>query len=412
MNATENLEAVGVEPSELLAQINSIQNETDRRDRASRAREALETEARRSRSHYSDWSPEQVEMALERLNEIAPSPTKRQPEKRAYKPAQVRPIAPQPDIEQENLDLFADRSRWPRKAYCSSDKTARNIRSLASAIKYPYIQANPPNLRVWTIYDVDRDGAGLAWEEAGLPPPSWATINKQNGHAHLVWGLTAPVLTASPDMRQRPLRYLCALESAFGALLGADYGFTGLITKNPSHPLWKTLRGPRLHYSLGELAEFVDLEKHSPKSKPERVGLGRNICIFDQVRFHAYRRHKSFKLEGGKFAEWQSHLNLRALTYNGDLPQPLDPREVWFIAKSVAKWTWNFDFRESNERFSKRQAARGRMGGVASGEARLAASEDKRSSAVLMASKGMSQGDIANELGVARETINRWLKTK
>ena len=67
--------------------------------------------------------------------------------------------APVVGIEQLNLDLFADKTRWPLKPYCSDDKTAKHIRSLSAAITRPYIQANPPYLRVWSIYDVDRPSA-------------------------------------------------------------------------------------------------------------------------------------------------------------------------------------------------------------------------------------------------------------
>jgi len=138
------------------------------------------------------------------------------------------------DIEEKkpvqlNLDLFDDNGRWPKKPYCSDDKTARDIRSLSTAIKRKYIQANPPHLRVWSIYDIDRERGAIAWEEADLPPPSWAAVNRENGHAHLVWGLSAPVLVDSPDMRQAPLRYLCAVEAAFREDLRADHGYSGLL---------------------------------------------------------------------------------------------------------------------------------------------------------------------------------------
>ncbi len=121
--------------------------------------------------------------------------------------------------EQLELDLF-DSDRWPRKPYCSDYLSSGvYIRSLQSAIKKPYIQANPPHLRVWSIYDIDRPGGAIAWEDANLPPPSWAAANRENAHAHLVWGLSAPVLVDSPDMRQGPLRMrqgLRALERNHG----------------------------------------------------------------------------------------------------------------------------------------------------------------------------------------------------
>ena len=320
-----------------------------------------------------------------------------------------RATGSQPDLFS---DLFEDVSRWPHKPYCSDDKTARHIRSLAHALKYPYIQANPPHMRVWSIYDVDRVGGALAWEDAGLPPPAWASVNKENGHAHLVWGLTAPVLVDSPDLRQGPLRYLCAVEAAFRAKLNADSGYSGLITKNPAHPLWRVLRGPRTSYELGELADWVELPKHLPKRKPEEIGLGRNVTVFDWLRQYAYRHIRHYKTDVRNFVLWQSHLNGKALERNGDLQTPMDGREVWHIAKSVSKWTWNrFDVKawQDDSKWRATQAHRGRIGGVASGLSRAAASEDKRTSARLMASQGIPRVQIAKELDVGFATVARWL---
>ncbi len=228
--------------------------------------------------------------------------------------------------QQLELELV-DPGRWPRRPYCADDLSAGlRIRSFKQAITKPYIQANPPHLRVWSIYDVDRAGGALAWEDAGLPPPSWAAANRENAHAHLVWGLTAPVLVDSPDMRQAPLRYLCGVEAAFRERLQADQGYSGLITKNPAHPLWRTLRGPQLAYELGELAEWVDLPKHLPKRKPEEIGLGRNVTVFDWLRQHAYRHIRHYKGDVRNFVLWQSHLNAKTLERNGDLLTPMDGR--------------------------------------------------------------------------------------
>jgi hypothetical protein len=266
---------------------------------------------------------------------------------------------------QDQLDLFGSADRLPRRPYCTDNLSeGLRIRSLAQALTKQYIQINPPCLRVWSIFDVDREGGALAWEDAGLPPPAWAAVNRSNGHAHIVYGLSAPVLVDSPDMRQAPLRFLCAVESAFRAKLEADPGYSGLITKNPAHPLWRVLRGPRLSYELGELAEWVDLPRHLPRRKPEEVGLGRNVTLFDWLRGYAYRNIRHFKGDVRNFVLWQSHLNNKALQRNGDFLHPLDPREVWHIAKSVSKWTWRlFDLEASDARFRELQAARGRRSG-------------------------------------------------
>lgn len=280
------------------------------------------------------------------------------------------------------------------------------IRSLKQAITKPYIQANPPYLRVWSLFDVDRPGAAHAWEDANLPPPSWASINRANGHAHLVWGLTAPVLVDSEDMRQAPLRYLCAIEAAFRVKLDADQGFSGLITKNPAHERWLTLKGPRLHYDLGELSEWVELPKHLPKRKPEEIGLGRNVTLFESLRQYAYRKIRYYKADVRNFVLWQSHLNNKALERNGDFRYPLDGKEVWHIAKSVAKWTWRkFDLEASDARFSALQAHRGRLGM----KSRWGDNEDKVASARLMHARGMSARAIARELECSPQSVLNWL---
>lgn len=249
-------------------------------------------------------------------------------------------------VDDRGLDcqiaLFAP-ERWPRRPYCTDDlERGLRIRSLRQALTKPYIQANPPNLRVWSIHDVDRPGAAIAWESAGLPPPSWAAASRVNAHAHLVWGLAAPVLVDTLGARDAPMRYLAAIESYMREKLRADPGYTGLITKNPAHPLWRVLRGPRLCYELHELAEWLpDLEKHRPYRRPEEVGLGRNVLIFDQTRHWAYRAIRQYW--GGGLRGWNAWLsicNYKALEYNGNLLYPLNEREVWHIAKSVAKWVW------------------------------------------------------------------------
>lgn len=363
----------------------------------------------RPTSYYAHWPDEEaarvaeiVEAAIARL---APKPRA----KRARKPR------PAPVLDTRLLhqaDLFEDLSRWPRRPYCSEDLEAGlRIRSLAHALSRPYIQANPPHLRVWSIHDIDRPGAASAWMDADLPPPTWSAINRLNGHAHSVWGLSVPVLVDGLGARSSPMRYLCAVESYMRERLEADGGYSGLITKNPEHPLWDTLRGPRMAYTLTELAECLPgLEKYKPKRRvPEEVGLGRNVCLFDKLRVWAYKAIRPHWQAGGLggWNAWLSECNTRALVYNADFRDPLGGREVWHIARSVAKWTWrNFSAAD----FSAWQANAGHKGGIASGLARRAASEDKRASARLMAAAGRSMTAIAAELGVTRQAVAKWLR--
>lgn len=306
--------------------------------------------------------------------------------------------------------------RWPKRPYCTDAlEEGLKIRSFASALKRVYIQANPPHLKTWLMFDVDRAGAAYAWDDAHLPQPSWVATNTENGHAHLVWGLSVPVLLEADEARKAPIRYLAALEAAYRVALGADPGFSGLMTKNPKNERWRVLRGPKMGFELGDLAEYVDLPKHIPKRKPEEVGLGRNVTLFEFLRKFSYTRIRHYKTEVRNFIYWQAYLNNRALERNGDFLYPLDGREVWHVAKSVSRWTWHrFDIEASDARFSALQAARGQKGGKIgaqiTNEKRWGDNEDKQASARLMAAAGKSQRAIATELDVALYTVVRWLK--
>ena len=115
------------------------------------------------------------------------------------------------------------------------------------------------------------------------------------------------------------------------------------------------------------------------------------------------------------FIQWQSRLNGKALERNGDFLYPLDGREVWHIAKSVSKWVWSkFDLEASDARFSALQAHRGRKGGVKGGPiggaVRSASYEGQRADARLMRARGMTQAEIARELGVHVNTVANWTK--
>lgn len=299
--------------------------------------------------------------------------------------------------------------RTPRHPYCTDDlQSGLKIRARSHALRFSHVQVNPPSLRFWMVFDVDRPGAGIAWEQAGLPAPNWAAVNRENAHAHLSWGLFAPVLTGD-GRREAPLRYLCAIESAYAEKLQADTGYSGLITKNPLHPLWRVFNGPLKLYELAELADYVELDKHLPKrgQQVQEIGLGRNCVLFDWLRVWAYkavRRHRELR----NFAAWQAETYDKALQRNADFKTPLDGKEVWHIALSVAKFCWKHD-PQAAAKFSERQSRRGRKGGVTSGLRRAAANEDKRASARMMKQAGYSVRVIAEALAVGKSTVGDWV---
>jgi len=148
----------------------------------------------------------------------------------------------------------------------------------------------------------------------------------------------------------------------------ADEGFSGLITKNPEHPLWRTLHGPTRAYDLGYLAEHLpDIEKHRPRRgvDPAQIGLGRNCTLFDALRLWAYIDVRRFRDASGLCAwnEFMAGCQVRALMLNCNLfgSRALDSREVHHVAKSVGKWTWRdgrLAVAASDKRFSNLQSFR------------------------------------------------------
>ena len=160
------------------------------------------------------------------------------------------------------------------------------------------------------------------------------------------------------------LRYLAAVEAAYHAKLRCDDGFTSLITKNPEHPHWLTLRGVPdaiRGYDLPYLAEFVDLDKFKPyvgRTNPEAMGLGRNCTVFNVVSRWAYRNIREFKFECG-IREWKRAVLHQCLDVNSGFPCPMMLKEVQCIAKSIGNWVWNrFDIAASDRRFAALQAHR------------------------------------------------------
>ena len=179
----------------------------------------------------------------------------------------------------------------PQRPYCTDDTSSGLlIRPQATALAYRHIQYNPPPHVASLVFDLDKPDSYHAWQDAGLPAPHWISVNRTNGHAHIGYMLATPVARTSAA-RQKPLRYLAAIEHVLAKRLGADMGYSGLITKNPTHSDWLTVWHQIEPYSLDYLAEFcpdADLAAYSRRSRKEVGGLGRNVTVFDNVREWAY----------------------------------------------------------------------------------------------------------------------------
>lgn len=237
------------------------------------------------------------------------------------------------------LDLFAD--TIPHKPYCTDTLGTLMIRPAMDAIKRRYIQPNGPNDLRWLVYDVDRPTAYYDWYDLRAPTPNIVVRNRDNGHAHLLYGLEVPVYK-QPSAQRKPLRYAAAIDVALTEKLQADPGYAGLICKNPIHPSWDVSVFEEASYSLGWLADNVDLTPFSDKRiHLPPVGLGRNCTLFEVTRRWAYRKRRSPQgwLSESFFIdaviEYAAGYNLQEFARN-----LLPWAEVKATGKSIGRWTW------------------------------------------------------------------------
>lgn len=297
----------------------------------------------------------------------------------------------------------------PHKPYCTSELgSGLIIRQKKTAIQMPYIQHNPPCFIASLVFDVDTSDAYFSWFDANLPTPNWIAKNRLNGHAHVGYILATPVCTTH-NAKQNIIEYTAKIQQAYSLALGADHGYSGLITKNPCNSQWENHIFEVQPYDLGYLADFVELQELKTELK-EVSGLGRNCAMFDTVRFWAYKAIRAHLSDG--FDKWHSEVLEQAKNANDAFIQPLPYSEVKATAKSIARWVWR-NHEQAHAKFIERQAAKGRKGNSSQGgKARSAQYNDMRQEALKLNMLGLNNTEIADKLNVSRRSIIRWLNNR
>lgn len=300
------------------------------------------------------------------------------------------------------LDLFA--SRLPPRPYCANDLSqGLHQRGRTQALQLAHVQANRPALFGTLVFDVDYEGAAFGWERYGAPPPSWIASNPANGHAHLAYGIVAPVVT-SDLARVAPLRYLHSVQQAMTDRLHADPAYAHFICKNPVWPGWRVIDNG-IAYELGDFAEWVDLRGYPRRCRAaESQGLGRNVTLFDSVRARAYRMVAEYRLNGDA-DRWHAAILDYANERNVVFAVPLHASEVASVARSVSKWTWrNFGRGRAHAVFIERQTTKAKIGG----KKRREAAAQAIAMAICdlhVAGRRITVSAIARVAGVSRQTV-------
>ena len=245
------------------------------------------------------------------------------------------------------------------KPYCADELLyGLQIRPKKTAINMQYIQGNQPCMLHYFFFDIDRSDAVMAWHDANLPMPFWTAQTQKNGHAHICYKLEIPLCT-SEFGSQKALAYASKVQAGLANKLGADVGYSHLITKNPFHKDWRVTFWSEQAYTLDYLADFVELPKKLSK-KQEVLGLGRNCTMFDIVRKWAYKAIREHR--GSTFDVWLSEVLKEAVNVNHAFLEPLLYSEVKATAKSIARYCWKKDGYHYQE-FIDRQSKKGAIGG-------------------------------------------------
>jgi len=310
----------------------------------------------------------------------------------------------------EALGLMLE--RLPRKPYCTDDLSAgTRVLPRRIALRRRYIQLDPPGRIAALVFDVDRPGAALAWDDVGLPPPSWSAQSPDSGRAHLGYVLSWPVYRQPATA---PGRYADAVYAAYKGRLGADPGYARLLAKNPFSPSWRTTCWRDEPYSLSELAEYVDLSSApAPQRGDEAVQGGRNVALFEALRAWAYTAVPLYWRPGGETAWHDAVLDaaqrLSPEVCAGNSRGLLSWSEIRAVARSVARWTWRHMPPTGRRALIERthgsdvQSKRGTQKGAKHRVELMPRAQEMRAG-------GASVREISAALGLGKSTVQDWLQ--
>ena len=232
---------------------------------------------------------------------------------------------------------------------------------------FPSLELRAENSYPALILDFDGRGSWDRVKEAvrlsKVGALNWAVENRRTGGVHGVWTLAKPVHRAEMALAA-PLKLFTRISEYYASQLGADAGYTGVLTHNPMEDV--QLAGFVTHwlrrhpYGLGELAEFIPFRWRRPK--PSRTAVGRNCDVFAHCMRWA-----------GSPANLVSPVFDEAHRVNDGFDVPLDLPEVAGIARSVEryrrKWIRQGRFwgpgNSTYDHSSEAQAKRGIRSGLA-----------------------------------------------
>ena len=227
----------------------------------------------------------------------------------------------------------------------------------------PYTSFRTTPDKAWYFPEVEYGNAGSsiaalvldcdkpAELRCGLPDlldPNWIVWRPANDHAHVCWTLAKPVHRYSAA-RIGPLRYLAGIADYYAQAVGADPGYAGVLSHNPTSidcSPYRTTWGSREPFTLHQLASVIPFGWEPPTVR--QTGMGRNVDLFEA---------------GMKWAGRRANADLPVLpaltVVNQDFAHPLPMSEVRATARQIEKYRRRWTARGWHcPRWLSRQAAR------------------------------------------------------
>ena len=230
-------------------------------------------------------------------------------------------------------------------------------------------------------------GAACAMGSGDLPTPNVFATRKASGHAQVFYLLDRPVHRGD-QARAKPLAYLARVAEFYRATLGADSGYTGVLSSNPTHTDYLTSYPKAEPYALGDLAAVIPKGWRVPR--PATTAEGRNVELFRALCRRGLR-------------DTDRQLEAWANSYNDGFVRPLDAAEVRGVLRSVYRYRARWREQGHQRSFLFRQSARGRK----SGKVRLASVADRDRFIVARLQAGESQLAVARAFGVSQSAVSR-----
>ena len=191
-----------------------------------------------------------------------------------------------------------------------------------------------------------------------LPTPNCYATRTASGHAQVFYLLDHPVHRGE-QARAKPLTYLARVSEFYRATLGADSGYTGVLSSNPVHGDYQTSYPRAEPYALTDLARVIPKGWRVPR--PATTAEGRNNELFAALCRRALR-------------DTDRQLEAWAHTYNDQFVPPMDAGELRGTLKSVYRYRARWRDGGHTQTWLWKQAARGQ----ASGRVRRAGSLTER----------------------------------